>query len=370
MKTRAAVLWDLNQEFEVVELDLQEPQQAEVLVRYVAAGFCHSDDLLRTGDIMPRFPLVGGHEGAGVVEAVGPGVSRVAVGDHIITSFIPACGYCKWCSIGRQNLCDDGATILEGKMPDGTFRFSKGDIQVGAYCMLGTFSQYAVVSERSVIKVDKSFDLKKIVTTACGIPTGWGAAVYVADIRPGETVVIYGIGGLGSAAVQGAVHAGALNIIAVDPLENKRQNAKNLGAHYQVATAEEAHNLVMEITHGVGADKSLVITDLVQVETTTAALDVISKGGTTVIVGLNGLSAKNIQYASQAITLNEKTIKGTLYGSCSPNSDVPKLLELYRAGKLELDSQVTKSYSIDQVNEAYQDLRDGKNIRGILDFSL
>jgi NDMA-dependent alcohol dehydrogenase len=370
VKSKAAVLWDLNRDFEVVELDLEDPRQGEVLVRYVAAGFCHSDDLLRTGDIMPRFPLVGGHEGAGVVEAVGPGVTRVAVGDHVLTSFIPSCGHCRWCSTGRQNLCDDGATILEGAMPDGTFRFSADGQDVGSYCMIGTFAERSVVSERSLIPVDKALPLDKIVTTACGIPTGWGAAVYVADVRPGETVVIYGIGGLGSAAVQGAVYAGALNLVAVDPLENKRQMAKQLGATHTASTAEEAHEIVMDLTNGVGADKSLVITDLVQVETTTAALDVISKGGTSVIVGLNGLDKMSLSYASQAITLNEKTIKGTLYGSCSPNSDIPKLLNLYKAGKLELDALVTNRYSLNQVNEAYQDLRDGKNIRGILDFSL
>lgn len=255
-------------------------------------------------------------------------------------------------------------------MPDGTFRFSANGQDVGAYCMLGTFAEYSVISERSVIPVDKSLPLDKIVTTACGVPTGWGASVYVAQVEPGETVVIYGIGGLGSAAVQGAVHAGGLNIIAVDPLPNKLQMAKQLGATHTVSSAEEAHALVQELTHGVGADKSLVITDLVTVEQTTAALKVIRKGGTTVFVGLNGLDKMNVVYASQAITLNEKTIKGTLYGSCSPNSDVPKLINLYKAGKLELDSLVTNRYSLDQVNDAYQDLRDGKNIRGILDFSL
>lgn len=371
MKTRAAVLWDLNREFEVVELDLEAPRQGEVLVRYVAAGFCHSDDLLRTGDIMPRFPLVGGHEGAGVIEAVGPGVTRVKVGDHIVTSFIPACGHCRWCSTGRQNLCDDGATILEGRMPDGTFRMRSADGQeVGAYCMLGTFAEYGVISERSCIPVDKSLPLDIIVTTACGVPTGWGSAVYAADVRPGETVVVYGIGGLGSAAVQGAVYAGALNLVAVDPLENKRQMAKQLGATHTAATAAEAHALVMDLTRGVGADKSIVLIDLVEAEHTTAAIDILSKGGTAVIVGLNGLQTMSLNYPSQALTLNQKTVKGTLYGSCSPNTDIPKLLGLYRSGKLDLDSLVTTRYSLDQCNEAYRDLRDGKNIRGVLDFSL
>ena len=147
MKTKAAVLWELGKNWEVVELDLDPPKQGEVLIRYVAAGLCHSDEHLRHGDIVPRFPLVGGHEGAGIIEEVGPGVSRVKPGDHVVCSFIPSCGFCRWCSTGQQNLCDLGATILEGCMPDGTFRFHSGGNDLGAMCMVGTFSQWATISE-------------------------------------------------------------------------------------------------------------------------------------------------------------------------------------------------------------------------------
>lgn len=366
MKSRAAVLWDLNRDFEVVELELDEPKQHEVLIRYVAAGFCHSDDLLRDGSIVPRFPLVGGHEGAGVIEAVGPGVTRVAPGDHVVCSFIPACGHCRFCATGQQNLCDLGATILDGQMPDGTFRFHDGSVDVGAYCMLGTFAEYSVINETSCVKVDKSLPLESVVLTSCGIPTGWGSAVYVAEVQPGDTVVIYGIGGLGSAAVQGALHAGASHVVAVDPLENKRDMAKRLGATHTVSTADEAHGLVMDLTHGVGADKALVIIDLVTAEVVSAAMYAIRKGGTTVITGLAGPDTMSITFPSQHLSMFQKTIKGTLYGGCNPNHDIPRLVRLYQEGRLELDALVTSRYTLDQVNEGYADLRAGKNIRGVV----
>src|SRR6266851_939859 len=181
MKTRAAVLRGVGQDFEITELDLDPPKTGEVLIRYVAAGLCHSDEHLRHGDIVPRFPLVGGHEGAGIVEEVGPGVSRVKPGDHVVCSFIPSCGFCRWCSTGQQNLCDLGATS-----------------------MIGTFSQWSTISETSCVKVDDDLDLETAVLVGCGVPTGWGSAVYAAEVTPGDTVVIYGIGATGINAVQGA----------------------------------------------------------------------------------------------------------------------------------------------------------------------
>ena len=240
MKTRAAMLWDTGRDWEIAELDLDEPKQGEVLIRWVAAGLCHSDEHLRHGDIVPRFPIVGGHEGAGIIEKIGPGVSRVKEGDHVVTSFLPVCGHCRFCATGHSNICDLGATILDGCMPDGTFRFHGEGQDVGGMCMLGTFSQYSVISETSCVSVDKDLPLETVVLVGCGVPTGWCSAVYAADVVPGETVIIYGIGGIGSNAVQGANHAGAANIIAVDPLANKREMAEDLGATHTVASADEA----------------------------------------------------------------------------------------------------------------------------------
>jgi NDMA-dependent alcohol dehydrogenase len=366
LKTRAAVLWGPGRDWEVTELDLDEPRDGEVLIRFVAAGFCHSDEHLRHGDILPRFPIVGGHEGAGIVERVGAGVTRVAVGDHVVCAFIPSCGYCRWCSTGKQNLCDMGATILDGCLPDGTYRFHGEGQDLGGMCMLGTFSQYSVISQNSCVKVDDDLPLETIVLTGCGVPTGWGSAVYAADVEPGETVIVYGIGGIGANAVQGAAAAGAANVIAVDPLANKREAAEDLGATHSVASAPEALELSQELTRGVGADKAIVTVDVVGPEVVAAAVEAIRKGGTTVIVGLADPHKLTVQLSGAILTLYEKTVKGSLFGSANPVHDIPKLLGMYRAGKLKLDELITKRYTLDQVNEGYQDLLDGKNIRGVM----
>lgn len=368
MKTRAAVLDQVGADWAITELDLDEPKAGEVLVRWVAAGLCHSDEHLRHGDIVPRFPIVGGHEGAGIVEKVGPGVTRVSVGDHMVASFLPSCGKCRWCSTGRQNLCDVGATILEGSLPDGTFRFHRGGEDLGGLCMLGTFSERSVISELSCVPVSKELDLTKIVLVGCGIPTGWGSAVYAAEVKPGETVVIYGIGGIGINAVQGSAHAGALNTVAVDPLANKREKAEELGATHSVASAEEAMELVQQLTNGVGADKAIVTVGVVDSEVVTNAFNVVSKGGTVVVTGLADPAKITVELSSAILTLFEKTLKGSLFGSSNPVYDIPKMLGLYESGELEIDSLITKTYTLDQINEGYQDLLDGKNIRGVILF--
>ena len=204
MKTRAAVLRAVGQPFEITELELDEPKAGEVLIRYVAAGLCHSDEHLRHGDIVPRFPVVGGHEGAGIIEKVGPGVTRLQPGDHVICSFLPVCGHCRWCSTGKSNLCDMGATILDGMLTDGTYRFHDDEgNDYGGMCMLGTFSERSVISENSAVKVDPDLPLDKVVLIGCGVPTGWGSAVHAAATEPGDTIVIYGIGGIGINSVQG-----------------------------------------------------------------------------------------------------------------------------------------------------------------------
>src|SRR4051794_32113006 len=213
-------MWEAGKPWDIVELDLDAPKAGEVLIRFVASGLCHSDDHLRTGDLPSRYPIVGGHEGAGIVEAVGEGVFDIAVGDHVVCSFLPTCGKCRWCSTGHQNLCDLGAMLLDGCLPDGTFRFHSGEQDLGGMCMLGTFSERSVVSRNSVVKIDDDLPLDKAALVGCGVPTGWGSVVYSAEVRPGETVVIFGIGGGGGKApprgggrgappqVAGAPHSG------------------------------------------------------------------------------------------------------------------------------------------------------------------
>src|SRR5215472_11444920 len=258
MKTRAAVLRDVGKDFEVVELDLDEPKAGEVLVRLEASGLCHSDDHLRTGDIPVRYPIVGGHEGAGVVEKVGPGVERLKPGDHVVGSFLPVCGKCRFCSRGQTNLCDLGRFLVDNSLPDGTFRYHEGATDFGQMCLLGTFSQYAVFSEASTVKVDDDLPFDVAALVGCGVPTGFGTAVNAGEVRPGDTTVVYGVGGVGINAIQGAAHAGARCVIAVDPVAFKRETALKLGATHAVASAEEAHELVLQLTQGVGADQALI----------------------------------------------------------------------------------------------------------------
>ena len=366
MKTKAAVLWGVHQDWDVIEVDLDSPKNGEVLIRFEAAGLCHSDEHLRHGDLVPRFPIVGGHEGAGIIEEVGPGVTRVKPGDHVVCSFIPSCGHCRFCSTGHQNLCDMGATIMDGCLPDGTYRFHYQGQDLGGLCMLGTFSQYAVISEASCVKVDDDLDLNTAVLVGCGVPTGWGSAVHAAQVEPGDTVVIYGIGGIGINAVQGAHFAGAKEVIAVDPLPNKREMASQLGATHTVTSAEEAATLIGDLTRGVGADKAIVTVDIVNEAVVQAGFNAIRKGGTMVITGLADPSRYTVQLSGAVMTLFEKTVKGTLFGSSNPVYEIGKLLDLYRAGLLKLDELVTRTYTLDEINQGYQDLLDGKNIRGVI----
>jgi alcohol dehydrogenase (nicotinoprotein) len=368
--TQAAVCRETGRPWEVVELTVDPPKEREILVRYVASGLCHSDEHLRTHDFWggtARYPMVGGHEGAGVIEAVGPGVSSLEVGDHVVCSFLPACGHCRWCSTGRQNLCDLGEDLMQGSQVDGTFRFHDADgVAYGGLCMLGTFSQYGVISEYSAVKVDKDLDLEVAVLVGCGVPTGWGSAVYNAEVSAGEVVVVYGIGGVGINAVQGAAYAGARHVVAVDPIEFKRESALKLGATHAAATGEEAHDLVQELTHGVGADKAIVTAGVVTSEVVRSAFSVIGKGGWMTITGLAPVNEQTIELPSAELTLYEKRIHGSLFGSSNPFHDIKKMLELYRTGDLKLNELVTERYQLEDINQAYQDLEDGKNIRGII----
>jgi S-(hydroxymethyl)glutathione dehydrogenase/alcohol dehydrogenase len=369
MKTKAAIVRGTGQPFEIIEMELDEPKAGEVLIRWVAAGLCHSDLHLKSGDLVPRYPMVGGHEGAGIIEQVGAGVTRLKPGDHVICSFLPVCGHCRWCSTGQSNICDMGATILDGVLPDGTYRFHAGGEDFGGMCMLGTFSERSVISENSAVKVDDDLPLDKVVLIGCGVPTGWGSAVHAAATEAGDTIAIYGIGGIGINSVQGAALAGARNVVAIDPLANKREAAEQLGATHSCETAEEAHELIQQLTRGVGADKAIITVGVVESKVVSDAFNAIRKGGTVVITGLADPTKINIELNSSMLTLFEKTIKGSLFGSGDPFHDIPKMVELYQSGDLKLDEIITATYTLDQVNEGYQDLEDGKNIRGVITFN-
>jgi alcohol dehydrogenase (nicotinoprotein) len=366
MKTKAAVLRDVGKDWEIVELDLDGPKAGEVLVRWVAAGLCHSDEHLRTGDIPVRYHIVGGHEGAGIVEEVGAGVTRLKPGDHIVCSFLPVCGHCRFCARGLTNLCDLGALLVDNCLPDGTFRFHAEGQDFGQMCLLGTFAQWGTVSEHSCVKIAEDLPLETVVLVGCGVPTGWGTAVNAGGVRPGDTVAVYGIGGVGINAVQGAAFAGAQHVIAVDPLPNKREMAERLGATHSAADAATAQELITELTQGVGADQALVTVGQVSEEVITAAFAAIRKHGTVIVTGLAGPGNKNIQLPSFELTLFEKRIQGALFGGGNPFDDIPLMIDMYRSGHLKLDELVTSRYQLDDVNQGYQDLLNGKNIRGVI----
>jgi alcohol dehydrogenase (nicotinoprotein) len=366
MKTRAAVLRDVGKDFEIVELDLDEPKTGEVLVRMEASGLCHSDDHLRTGDIPVRYPIVGGHEGAGVVERVGPGVERLKPGDHVVGSFLPVCGKCRFCARGMTNLCDLGRFLLDNSLPDGTYRYHEGSTDFGQMCLLGTFSQYAVFSEASTVKVDDDLAFDVAALVGCGVPTGFGTAVNAGEVRPGDTTVVYGVGGVGINSIQGAAHAGARCVIAVDPVAFKRETALKLGATHAAASAEEAAELVLELTEGVGADQALITMGVVTEEVVTAAFDAIRKRGIVVITGLANPAKQTVHISGSLLTLFEKRIQGALFGSSNPFDDIPRILGLYKAGKIKLDELITTRYTLDQVNQGYEDMMAGRNIRGVI----
>jgi S-(hydroxymethyl)glutathione dehydrogenase/alcohol dehydrogenase len=365
MKTRAAVLAGTGKDWEIAELDLDPPKAGEVLVKYMASGLCHTDEHFRAGDLVPRFPIVGGHEGAGIVEEVGPGVTHLSVGDHIVTPFIPACGKCRYCATGRQALCDRGATLLEGCLVDGTFRFHLDGADIGQTFGVGTFAQHAVVSQDNCVVIDDDVSFEAACLVGCGVPTGWGSAVSSADVRPGDTVVIYGSGGVGINAVQGARFAGARNVVAVDPLPNKREAAEELGATHSAAGHAEAAALVTELTRGQMADKAIITVGLADSEVMTNAFDIVGKDGVVVLTSVSS-PTMTLNIPGILLTLFQKTIKGCLYGAMSPNVAVKEMIALYQSGDLKLDELISKRYRLDEVNQAYQDLLDGKNMRGVI----
>jgi alcohol dehydrogenase (nicotinoprotein) len=368
MKTNAAVMWESSGNFEITELELDPPKDNEVLVRFEYAGLCHSDEHLRHGDLTIDPPMVGGHEGSGVIESVGPGVRDLKPGDHFITSWMPFCGKCRFCMMGKSNLCDNGQFLMQGTMLDGTQRLHARGKGMGGVDLLGTFSQWNVIPEAAVVKIDPELPLDIMAILACGVPTGWGSAVYAAKTTPGDVVVVYGIGGIGINAVQGARHAGARMIVAIDPLVFKRDMALKLGATHAFADAQEAQEFVWDATRGQGADSAIVTVGLVEPQVVSEAFAIIRKAGTIVVTALANPDTK-LEIPSLELTLYEKRIVGSLFGSGAPHEDIRKMITLYQAGHLHLDELITTRYPLEDVNQGYDDLLEGKNIRGILDIA-
>ncbi len=366
MQIKAALLTGAGQRFVIETLTLAAPQAGEVLVRIAASGVCHSDYHVMTGTTKHPVPCVCGHEGAGVVEAVGAGVTRVQVGDHVALSWAPDCGQCFYCQHGKPNLCDTyTAPIWAGTMLDGTPRLSWQGQPVYHYCGLACFAEYAVVSERSCIPVRKDVPLTVASLVGCAVATGVGAALYTAGVRPGESVVIYGAGGIGLNIVQGAALCGAATIITVDTNTAKMQMAGDFGATHALMADDHALTAIRDLTGGRGADHVFEAVGLPSVQET--ALAAVRPGGTLTLVGLSPMgSGTNLPGA--IITRQEKTIKGSYYGTVNPSRDFPLLLDLYMAGKLQLDKLITQEYPLEAINTAYDAMLSGGVARGVIVF--
>ncbi|MBW8826032.1 MAG: NDMA-dependent alcohol dehydrogenase [Acidobacteria bacterium] len=366
MKTEAAVLWEIGAQWKIETIDLDPPKHGEVLVRLVASGMCHSDEHLVTGDLPMQPPVIGGHEGAGVVEAVGPGVTRLQVGDHVLSSFVPMCGRCAACMAGQSNLCEHGSGALGGGQLDGTYRHHIDGRDIESFCRLGTFARHTVGSELSWVKIDDDLPLDKACLVSCGVTTGWASAVNRAEVRAGDDVVVIGAGGVGSAAIQGARLAGARTIVAVDPVEFKREQAKQFGATHVAASIDEALPLIVEITHGRLAHKAICTMGVGDGQLLASITALVGKRGRVVITNIHPFAEDDVKLSMREVVVYEKEIVGSLFGSASPHREIPRLLTLYRNGQIDLDGMVTRTYPLEGINDGYQDMRDGKNIRGVI----
>ncbi len=369
MKTKAAVLWEVNTPWSVEEIDLDPPGPGEVLVKIAASGMCHSDEHLVTGDLPFAPPIIGGHEGAGVVQEVGEGVSWLAPGDHVVFGFIPSCGRCASCSTGHQNLCDLGALMGLGKqIADGTSRHHARGQDLALMCILGTFAHHTVVNEASCIKIDKDVPLDRACLLGCGVVTGWGSSVYAAEVKPGDTVAVVGVGGIGANAIQGAKLAGAKRIIAIDPVEFKREKAMEFGATHTFSSMEEALPGIQELTWGTMANKVIMTMGVGSGEVIGSAMALAAKRGRVVVTNIHPALEYSASMSLLDLTLMEKQLVGSLFGSGNPRADIPKLIGLYREGQLDLDGLVTNEYPLEGVNEGYDAMRAGTNIRGVLKY--
>jgi S-(hydroxymethyl)glutathione dehydrogenase/alcohol dehydrogenase len=304
-----------------------------------------------------------------VVKQVGPGVSWLSPGDHVVFSFMPSCGRCPSCSTGHQSLCDLGARLYSGRqISDGTARHHARGQDLATACLIGSFAHHTVVHEASCVKIEPQFPLDKACLLGCGFITGWGSAVYAADIRPGDAVVVAGVGGIGAAAIQGARLAGAKVIVAIDPNDSKKDKAIEFGATHVASSWEDAPAVVAEATWNRGADRFICAMGVGEGHLIKAALRMTAKRGRVVVTNIHRAAETSIDVSLMDLTLSEKQIVGTLYGSANARADIPKLLELWGRGQVDLDSMVSRTYPLEGVNDGYADMRAGRNLRGVLTY--
>jgi NDMA-dependent alcohol dehydrogenase len=366
VKIQAAVLYEPQSRFVIEELTLDGPKAGEVLVRIAASGVCHSDYHLVSGATKHPMPVVPGHEGAGVVEAVGAGVNRVQIGNHVTLNWAPDCGHCFYCLRGKPNLCE---TFIEpiwgGTMLDGTPRLHRNGQHIYHFCGLASFGEFAVVPQESCVPIRRDVPLKVAALVGCAVATGVGAVIYTAGVRPGESVVVFGCGGVGLNIVQGAALCGAEPIIAVDTNPAKMQIAKQFGATHTLMAHDDTLKDIQNLTGGRGAEYAFEAVGIPVVQE--MALKATRPGGMLVLAGLAPMGT-GTNLPGAIITRQEKVIKGSYYGTVNASRDFPLLLDLYVAGKLKLDELISREYPLSQINEAYEAMLTGEVARGVVVF--
>ncbi len=368
MKTRAAVAWQAGQPLSIEEVDLQGPRAGEVLVRIVATGVCHTDAFTLSGaDPEGLFPVILGHEGGGIVEEVGPGVSSVKPGDHVIPLYTPECGQCKFCLSGKTNLCQAiRATQGRGLMPDGSSRFSMNGKPILHYMGTSTFSEYTVLPEIALAKINPAAPLDKVCLLGCGITTGIGAVLNTAKVTPGSSVAVFGLGGIGMSVIQGAVMAKAARIIAIDMNPDKFVMAKQLGATDFVNPKDYAdtpiQQVIVELTDG-GVDYSFECIGNVNVMR--SALECCHKGwGESIIIGVAGAGQEISTRPFQLVT--GRVWRGSAFGGVKGRSQLPGYVDRYMAGEIRIDEFVSAQLPLERINEAFDLMHDGKVIRSVI----
>ena len=369
MKTRAAVAFEAGKPLEITTLDLDGPKAGEVLIRNVATGVCHTDAFTLSGeDPEGLFPAVLGHEGGAIVEETGAGVTSVAAGDHVIPLYTPECGECNFCTSGKTNLCQAiRVTQGQGLMPDGTSRFSQNGTPVYHYMGTSTFSEYTVLPEIAVAKVNASAPLEKVCLLGCGITTGIGAVLNTAKVEAGATVAVFGLGGVGLSAIQGATMAGAGRIVAIDINPDKFELATQLGATDTVNPKDydaPIQDVIVELTNG-GVDYSFEC--IGNVELMRAALECCHKGwGEATIIGVAGAGQEISTRPFQLVT--GRVWRGSAFGGCKGRSELPDMVDQYLDGDIKIDEFITYTMPLEDINRAFDLMHEGKSIRSVIHF--
>lgn len=369
MKSLAAVFRTVGAPLSIETVALDPPQPTEIQVRIAAVGLCRTDlHVIRGERRVAMAPMVLGHEAAGVVETAGAAVTGIAPGDHVVLTFIPGCGRCRWCVRGLHHLCAEGPRITQGPQLDGTYRRHDADGRdVGAFCMIGGFAERTVVDQASAIVIDNDIPLDLAALVACGVPAGVGAARHRAKVKAGDSVLVVGCGGDGMNVVQGARLAGASTIIAAEIAPYKRELAASFGATHTVGAQGEAlTRAVLELTDGIGVNHAFVCID--PAATLLPAFRATQKAGNIVVTAITPDTVKQIDVPPLELFATQKAIMGAVYGFMSPRLQIPELLRLYRTGDLMLRELITRTYKLADINQGYADLDAGKNLRGVVTF--